>query len=433
MTDSGASGERQASRGSLDSEGIFYRREGELFCEGLALSEIADGVGTPCYVYSETAIRRRYEAFRAAFAALDARIYYSVKANHNLAVLRLMRDLGAGVDVVSGGELHRAKLAGYRGAEIVFGGVGKRDDELAEALAAGVLLFNVESESELRRLDALAAERGATAAIAVRVNPGVVSETHGYTQTGHYRTKFGVAWEDARRVYELAAGLGNVEPAGIDAHIGSQILSLEPYRQAIQRLAGIAGDLMRGGIRLRYFDIGGGFGLRHDGGPGFEPATVAEVLREATAGLGVTHLLEPGRWLIAPAGALLARVLYVKRLGDRLYYVTDTGSNDFLRPSYYDAYHPIEPLRARHGEELADVVGPICETGDFLGRERTLPPLQEGDFVAVGYAGAYGFVMSSNYNSRPRAAEVMVSGDAFRVVRRRETLADLVAAEEPSG
>lgn len=429
MTDD-VSSERRASHDSLDAEGIFYRRDGELWCEGLALSRIAGAVGTPCYVYSETAIRRRYAAFRSAFEDLDARIFYSVKANHNLAVLRLMRDLGAGVDVVSGGELHRAKLAGYGGVDIIFGGVGKRDDELTEALAAGVLLFNVESETELRRLDALAADRGVRAPIAVRVNPGVVSETHGYTQTGHYRTKFGVAWEDARSLYELAAALGNLEPVGIDAHIGSQILSLEPYRQAIQRLAEIADGLIRSGIGLRYFDIGGGFGLRHDGGPGLQPAGVAEVLKEATAGLEVSHLLEPGRWLIAPAGALLARVLYVKRLGDRLYYVTDTGSNDFLRPSYYDAYHPIAPLRAREGEVVADVVGPICETGDFLGRQRSLSPLEEGDLVAVGYAGAYGFVMSSNYNSRPRAAEVMVRGDEFRVVRRRETLAELVAAEE---
>lgn len=429
MTDEVSRG-GQGVRGSLDSEGIFQRRQGELWCEEVPLSRIAADVGTPCYVYSETAIRERYEAFRSAFAALEARVFYSVKANHNLEVLRLMRDLGAGVDVVSGGELYRARLAGFGGEDIIFGGVGKRDDELGDALSAGVSLVNVESEGELRRLNAVAAAGGVRAPVAVRVNPGVVSETHGYTQTGHYRTKFGVAWQDAERLYELAAGLGHVEPLGIDVHIGSQILSIEPYRQAIGRLAEVAAAVIRRGIPLRYFDIGGGFGLRHDGGPGLEPGAVADILREATAGLGVTHLLEPGRWLIAPAGALLARVLYVKRLGDRLYYVTDTGSNDFLRPSYYDAYHPIEPLRAGEGAaEVADVVGPICETGDFLGRERSLPRLAEGDLVAVGYAGAYGFVMSSNYNSRPRAAEVMVRGDAFRVVRRRETPADLVAAE----
>jgi diaminopimelate decarboxylase len=408
---------------------IFHERDGELYCEGVPLSQIADEVGTPCYVYSETAVRQRYKTFSGAFAGIESRVFYSVKANHNLRLLRLMRSLGAGADVVSVGELYRVQLSGFQGTDIIFGGVGKRVDELEAALTTEVLIVNVESEGELRRLDHVAGARGTQAPVAIRVNPGVEPDTHAYTQTGHYRTKFGVALEDAPDLYDLAASLEHVEPVGIDAHIGSQILTAAPYREAIFRLADLTRRVLETGVALRYFDIGGGYGLEQQGDAEFDLATLAGPLGEISSELGLTCLLEPGRWLVAPAGVLLATVLYTKRLGDRLYYVTDTGSNDFLRPSYYDAYHPIEPVRGRSGSTVADIVGPICETGDFLGRERPIPPLREGDLIAVGYAGAYGFVMSSNYNSRPRAAEVMVRGDAFRVVRRRETLEDLVAGE----
>jgi len=407
----------------------FHERDGELWCEEVPLSRIADEVGTPCYVYSETGVRQRYEMFSAAFTGVASRIFYSVKANHNLALLRLLRELGAGADVVSVGELYRVQLSGFQGSDIIFGGVGKRVDELEAALSAEVLIINVESEGELRRLNDVAGARGMQAPLAIRVNPGVEPDTHAYTQTGHYRTKFGVALEDAPELYDLAASLDHVKPVGIDAHIGSQILTTAPYREAILRLADLVRRVHESGVGLRYFDIGGGYGLEQHGDAEFDLATLAEPLGQVSSELGLTCLLEPGRWLVAPAGVLLATVLYTKRLGDRLYYVTDTGSNDFLRPSYYNAYHPIEPVRLRSGSTVADVVGPICETGDFLGRQRPIPPLSEGDLIAVGYAGAYGFVMSSNYNSRPRAAEVMVRGDAFRVVRRRETLEDLVAGE----
>jgi diaminopimelate decarboxylase len=408
----------------------FHERDGELWCEEVPLSRIADEVGTPCYVYSETGVRQRYEMFSAAFTGVASRIFYSVKANHNLALLRLLRELGAGADVVSVGELYRVQLSGFQGSDIIFGGVGKRVDELEAALSAEVLIINVESEGELRRLNDVAGARGMQAPLAIRVNPGVEPDTHAYTQTGHYRTKFGVALEDAPELYDLAASLDHVKPVGIDAHIGSQILTTAPYREAILRLADLVRRVHESGVGLRYFDIGGGYGLEQHGDAEFDLATLAEPLGQVSSELGLTCLLEPGRWLVAPAGVLLATVLYTKRLGDRLYYVTDTGSNDFLRPSYYNAYHPIEPVRRRSGSTVADVVGPICETGDFLGRQRPIPPLSEGDLIAVGYAGAYGFVMSSNYNSRPRAAEVMVQGDTFRMVRRRETLADLVAAEQ---
>ncbi len=407
----------------------LHERNGELWCEEAPLSKIADALGTPCFVYSEAAIRKRFQAFEMAFSSLPHRVFYSVKANQNLAVLRLMRSLGAGVDVVSIGELYRAQRAGFTGDEIVFGGVGKRTDELEAAIAASVLLINVESEHELQVLAELAAARGVRVPVGVRVNPGVQAMTHSFTQTGHYRTKFGVAWEEAEKLYELAAAVDHLDPVGIDAHIGSQILSCEPYLQTLERLGDLIRRIRSRGIRLKYLDIGGGFGVAHDGATGLDLRSVASAAAKLTEEFELTCLVEPGRWLVAPAGVLITRVLYRKRLGEQLYYVVDAGSNDFLRPSYYGAEHPIEPVRQRAPTSTADVVGPVCETGDFLGRGCRLPELAEGELLTVLYAGAYGSVMSSNYNSRPRAAEVLVSGSEYRVVRRRESLEDLIAAE----
>lgn len=412
---------------------LFHERSGEIWCEGVPLSRIGEAVGTPCYVYSAGVLRERYRRLADAFRGTRHRVFYSVKANHNLGVLGVFRRLGAGADIVSGGELHRVRRAGFAGRDVVFGGVGKTPAELAAGLDAGVLLFNVESAGELRRLNASAESRGARAPIALRVNPGVTAETHAYTQTGHYATKFGVAWEEVEALYVEAAGLPGVDPIGIDVHIGSQILSPEPYRAAIGRVVELAERVRRRGIALRYLDVGGGFGVPYDGGAELDVGAVAAALGASASALDLECLLEPGRWLVAPAGVLLARVLDVKRLGERLYYVTDTGSNDFVRPSYYGAVHPIEPVRRAPVDSVADVVGPICETGDFLGRERRLPALREGDLLAVGFAGAYGFAMSSNYNSRPRAAEVIVDGDDWRIARRRETVEDLVAAESFDG
>ncbi len=407
----------------------LHERDHELWCEDVPLAEIAAELGTPCFVYSEAAIRERFAAFKSAFSSLPHRVFYSVKANHNLSILRLMRSLGAGVDVVSLGELYRAQQAGFAGDEIVFGGVGKRTDELEAAVAAGVLLVNVESEHELQILAELAAARGARVPVAVRVNPGVQAMTHSFTQTGHYKTKFGVAWEEAEELYGLAARDAHLDPVGIDAHIGSQILSHEPYLQTLERLADLIERIRGRGIDLRYLDIGGGFGVAHDGTTALELWAIAEAAAGLTARFEMTCLVEPGRWLVAPAGVLITRVLYRKHLGDQLYYVVDAGSNDFLRPSYYGAEHPIEPVRQRAATTTADVVGPVCETGDFLARGCRLPDLAAGELLVLRYAGAYGSVMSSNYNSRPRAAEVLVSGSDYRVVRRRETLEDLIAEE----
>jgi diaminopimelate decarboxylase len=308
--------------------------------------------------------------------------------------------------------------------------VGKRRDELEAALAEGLFMINVESESELRALNELAAARGARAPVGIRVNPGIEAGGHAYTRTGHYRTKFGVAWEDAEALYEVAAGLDGIEPIGVDAHIGSQIFSAEPYSQVLKRLGELVSAIRARGIELRYLDIGGGFGVPHEGGAGIDVRAVGGAAGAVATELGLTVFIEPGRWLVAPAGVLLARVLYAKKLGDRRYYVTDTGSNDLVRPSYYSAYHPVEVVRRAPATQVADIVGPVCEAGDFLALGCEVPPLQEGDLLAVLFAGAYGFVMSSNYNSRPRAAEVLVRDDRYQIVRRRETIDELMAAEE---
>jgi diaminopimelate decarboxylase len=408
----------------------LHEREGELWCEDVRLSEIGEAVGTPCYVYSETTVRQRYTALTEAFDDVPSRVFYSVKANHNVAVLSVFRELGAGVDVVSLGELTRARRAGFAGEDIVFGGVGKRVDELEAALAEGVLMVNVESESELRTLNELAAARSAKAPVGIRVNPGIEAGGHAYTRTGHYKTKFGVAWEDAEALYELAAGLDGIEPIGVDAHIGSQIFSTEPYRQLLERLGELVSAIRARGIEVRYLDIGGGFGVPHEGGAGIDLEVVGEAAGAVAAELELTVFIEPGRWLVAPAGVLLARVLFAKQLGGQRFYVTDTGSNDLVRPSYYSAYHPVEVVRRAPATQVADIVGPVCEAGDFLALGCEVPPLQEGDLLAVLFAGAYGFVMSSNYNSRPRAAEVLVRDDRYQIVRRRETIDELMAAEE---
>jgi diaminopimelate decarboxylase len=402
---------------------------GELCCEGVALSAVADRYGTPTYVYSASAIRGAYAELDRAFAALPHRVYYSVKANPNLAVCSLLAGLGAGADVTSGGELERALRAGFRPSTIVFAGVGKSREELREALRAGIGLFSVESEGELRLLSRVADAMGLRAPIALRVNPDVDPRTHPYITTGLARNKFGVPLSDARALYGLAASLPGIRVEGVGMHIGSQLEDLSPMIEAARSLAALAGDLLAAGHPLRYLDIGGGYAVPYGEASPDPPARVARELDPLVRPLGLTLLTEPGRRLVGGAGALLLRVLYRKTNGARQFLVTDGGMNALLRPALYGARHRIVAVREGAGETEADVVGPVCESADFLSRDTLAPNVQPGELLAVLDAGAYGFAMSSEYNGRPRPAEVLVDGGDTRLVRRRQTYDEMMAPE----
>ena len=409
----------------------FHRAGGPLRCEDVDLSAIADAVGTPVFVYSAGEIRSQYEALRDALRPAPHRIHYSVKANSNLAILALLRGLGAGVDIVSGGELYRAKTAGFSGGDIVFSGVGKTDAELLEALGAKVKLINVESEGELRRLSALAAKQGIRAPVALRVNPEVSVETpHRYTRTGGRGDKFGIPYDLALDVGRLALELPGVALQGLDMHIGSQIQDIAPYRSGVDRLLGLAEDLRGlGAAHLRYLDVGGGLAVTYDAEAAANVESFATAMIAAAAGSGLELIVEPGRYLVGNAGALLTRVLDRKHSGGKSYVVVDAGMNDLLRPSHYHAFHRIEAVEPRGESEVADVVGPVCESGDFLALDRKIDVAMPGELMAVRGAGAYGYSMASNYNSRPRAAEVLVDGDRFAVISARESYPDLVRQE----
>lgn len=410
----------------------FQYRAGDLYCEDSAVKQLVAEHGTPLYVYSRAEIVARYRAFDEAFAPLDRLIAYSVKANGNLAVLRLLAELGAGADIVSGGELYRARKAGIPADHIVFSGVGKTLTELAAGLDAGIYSFNVESEGELRSLAELAATLGQRAPIALRVNPDVETKTpHHYTSTGHKATKFGVPYADARRLYQLAASLPGIEVRGIDAHIGSQIVDVEPYQLSLERILELVETLRGDGMGLEFLDIGGGFGISYDEEHSPTATDFADVLRPMIAGTGLRLLLEPGRFIVGPAGVLLARVLYVKEMAGKTFVITDAGMNDLLRPSHYSSYHRVEPAEVHTGRDarVVDIVGPICESGDFLALDRAMDMPEPGELLAIGTAGAYGFSMASTYNARTRPAEVLVDGAAHRLVRRRETHEDLVRGE----
>ena len=411
-------------------------RARELFAEGVALSALARKYGTPLYVYSGETIRRRYEAFDKAFARQEHTVCYSLKANSNLSLLKMLAKMGAGFDVVSGGELHRVLAANRKSAQkVVFSGVGKRVDEIDLALHSKILLFNVESASELKLLAARAAHSRKSARFAVRVNPDVNAQTHPYISTGLHEHKFGVPLRDARELYRLPAVDKHLEAAGVSAHIGSQITDLSTFRESTEKLAEFVVALRAGGHDIRYLDAGGGLGINYEslGGGDFE-TEVRAYARELVAGLNeleIHLLLEPGRSIVGPAGILVTRIVYKKRNDGKRFLVTDAAMNDLLRPALYDAYHEIVPVTApKAGLTItADVVGPVCESSDFLARNRELPEVEEGDLLAVLDAGAYGMAQSSNYNTRPRAAEVLIEGGAARLIRRRETMADLLAVE----
>jgi diaminopimelate decarboxylase len=413
--------------------GAFGYRGDALHCEGVSIPDLARDYGTPLYVYSRGSIEERVAALDAAFDPLDRLIAYSVKANGNLSILRILARAGCGADIVSGGELYRALRAGVPAGRIVFSGVGKTRPELEQALEAGILCFNVESEGELRELSAAGAAAGSPAPVALRINPDIESPTpHAYTRTGHRSTKFGIPSEDARRLYRLAGELGGVDPVGIDAHIGSQILDPEPYRESLLHLLELVDDLRGDGIRLRLLDIGGGFGVSYDEALDPTPEAFAEQIVPHIATSGLRLILEPGRYLVGHAGVLVARVLYVKPMGPKTFVITDAGMTDLLRPSHYASVHRLDPVRRSAGGEVrrVDVVGPICETGDFLALDRDLPVPEPGDLLAIHTVGAYGFAMASTYNARPRPAEVLVEGDDARLVRRREAYEDLTRGEE---
>ena len=407
------------------------RVDGVLHCEQVSLEAIAADVGTPAYIYSTAAITEQYRRLSAALHPVPHRIHYSVKANSNLGLLAHLRELGAGVDVVSGGELHRARLAGFRGEDIVFGGVGKTRRELEEGLDADVLLLNVESERELRTIAALAQAAGVRAPVALRVNPEVTVDTpHPYTRTGERGMKFGIPYDEAVDVARLGLQLQSVRLAGLDMHIGSQVAGTEPYQLGVLRLLELKSELeMLGASELRYFDIGGGLAVSYGEDRPVDLESFAEAVLPPIAASGLTLLIEPGRFLVGNSGLLLTRVLYRKRSGGREYIVTDAGMNDLLRPSHYNAYHRIEAVRQHDVRTIADIVGPVCETGDFFALGRDVESVVEGDLLVIASAGAYGFVMASNYNSRPRAAEVLVSGRRYAVSREREDYDDLTRHE----
>jgi diaminopimelate decarboxylase len=412
----------------------FARVDGALACEGVPLETIAREVGTPTYVYSSTMVRERYRRLDDALAAIPHRIHYTLKANSNAGILRLLRELGAGVDVVSGGELYRALRLGFHGDEIVFGGVGKTERELREAIEAGVLVVNAESEAEVRALDRLAREAGVTARVGLRVNPEVtVDSSHRYIKTGERGAKFGIPFDEVVDVARVAAGLPHVELVGLDMHIGSQLFRVDPYVDGVERLTGLLDAIRAEGIdTVRYLDIGGGLGVSYSDEVSPDLDRFARALASRVVPTGLTLIMEPGRFIVGNAGALLTRVLYRKHSGGRDFLVTDAGMTELIRPSHYDAYHRIEAVRRAGGTMTADVVGPICESGDFLALGREMDDAAAGDLLAVHDVGAYGYVMASNYNTRPRGAEVLVDGDRFAVVTERERYEDLVRLEVPT-
>ena len=407
-------------------------RQGQLCCESLPLTKLADAVGTPAYVYSKAALLDGYRAYAHAFKDVPHVVCYSIKANSNLAVIATLAKAGAGADIVSGGELQRALRAGVPAKKIIFSGVGKTRDEMRDALKADILLFNVESVGELRALDEVARELGTRAPVALRVNPDVDPQTHKYIATGLRTAKFGIPYTQALAAYEEAARLPGVQIVGADMHIGSQLTKAAPLGDAIARVAALVKQLRERAIEITTIDVGGGLGIRYRDETPPSHADYATVLLPALKELGVTVLLEPGRSIVGNAGALLTRVLYYKDTDAKTFVVVDAAMNDLVRPAFYDSYHAIVPVaeaRSAGPTSTVDVVGPICESGDFFAKDRTLPRPDEGDLLAILSAGAYGFAMASNYNTRPRPVEVLVDGDRYTIVRRRETFEDLVAGE----
>jgi diaminopimelate decarboxylase len=409
---------------------VFAYRGQHLFTEGVAVADIAARYGTPCYIYSRAALERQWRAFDQAMAARPHLVCYAVKANANIAVLNVLARLGSGFDIVSVGELERVLRSGGDPAKVVFSGVGKRADEMRRALEAKILCFNVESEAELRLLNRIAGDMGITAPVSLRVNPDVDAGTHPYISTGLKENKFGIGIEQAQAMYGQAAALPHIRVSGIDCHIGSQLTELSPLVDAAQRVLALADNLQEEGIAIEHLDLGGGFAISYRGEAAPTPREYVDRLLKVVADRSYQLLLEPGRAIAGEAGMLVTSVLYTKHNGYKRFAVVDAAMNDLMRPALYDAWHPIIPVtRARQAQTyIYDVVGPVCETADFLGKARELA-IDTGDLLAICAAGAYGFSMAGNYNTRPRAAEIMVDGDQARLIRERETLEQLMLGE----
>lgn len=402
-----------------------------LHCEEVSLEKVANEVDTPFYLYSNAHIQERFNSYIRGFENRHTAIVcFAIKANSNLAVINSLAKSGAGADIVSGGELFRALKAGIPSNKIVYSGVGKTEKEISDSIDAGILMFNVESEEELVLISKIAQQQGKTAGIAIRVNPDVNPETHPYISTGLKKNKFGLSVEKAEKTYLEAVNMPGLDIIGIDCHIGSQIVDTQPCMDAFLRVRKLLERLEEKGINLKYIDIGGGLGIRYDDETPPVPEDYVQGLIRLADGLSHTIIIEPGRSIVGNAGVLVTKVLYSKHNGTKQFFVVDAAMNDLARPSLYQAYHMIQPVRESDAETVvADIVGPICETGDFIARDREIPELMPKDLIAVMSSGAYGFTMASNYNSRPRVAEVMVNGSQFEVVRRREIIEDLVRNE----
>ncbi len=400
-----------------------------LHCEDVPLPEIARNVGTPFYLYSTATLTRHFKAFDGAFEGIPHITCFAVKSCSNLAILRLFANMGGGADIVSGGELFRALEAGIDPKRIVYSGVGKTEEELRYGLQAGILQFNVESEQELFKLQDVAASLKSVALVSFRVNPDVDPKTHAYISTGLAQNKFGIAIADAERIYRNAAAMPNIHVQGVSCHIGSQLTKISPFVESLHKLKLFVGCLQESGIEISYLDLGGGLGITYGEEEPPHPQTYGDAIKKEMEGLHCTLILEPGRVIVGNAGILVAKVLYTKA-GVKNFIVVDAAMNDLARPSLYNAYHAIQPVIGNRQEKMiADVVGPICETGDFLAKDKELPAFQPNDLLALMSAGAYGFTMSSNYNSRPRVAEVLVNGNGYHVIRQRETHEHLIAGE----
>ena len=413
----------------------FIYKDNELYCESVPIADIARSVGTPFYLYSSATLTHHFNTFDKSFGDLPHMTCFAVKACSNLAVLRLFSTLGGGADIVSGGELYRSLKAGVDPRRIIFSGVGKSEEELRYGLVSGILMFNVESEQELERLQQVAREQELVAPVSFRVNPDVDPKTHAYISTGLAKNKFGIPIEQAEDVYLRAREMSHIKIMGVSCHIGSQLTEISPFTETLRKIKLFIKRLETHGIKIDYLDLGGGLGVRYLDEKPPHPQEYARALKEEMEGLECTLILEPGRVIVSNAGVLISRVLYTKKTETKNFIVVDAAMNDLARPSLYGAHHDIQPVLRKAGKaaagsmQVADVVGPICETGDFLARDRELPAFEQGDLMAVMSSGAYGFTMSSNYNSRPRVAEIMVKEDEFYVIRKRENYETLIRDE----